>query len=136
MEIKNEETLRQRELYNKYLNLKRTERKQKINNGLAVCVLGIIATCIDPYHYWWGAIVFGAIRLFQGLSEDIEQDAIKKEPSEIVENNIELAIQKENTEKQRNEDKKFNKLQSNIVKIVLGGILLLVLFRLYQQLLK
>ena len=96
--MENEETTRQRELYNMHLSLKRTERKQNIRTGLAFCVLGIIATCIDPYRYWWGAIVFGAIRLFQGLGEDIEEDVIKKEPSEIVKNNIELAIEKQKNE--------------------------------------
>jgi hypothetical protein len=39
-------------------------------SGLVICVLGIVFTFfVKTGFIWWGAIVFGAIRFFHGLSQ-------------------------------------------------------------------
>ncbi|HRH48839.1 MAG TPA: hypothetical protein PLP23_08805 [Panacibacter sp.] len=146
METEKEEIQTQRELYNNFIKQKKKERDQKIWSGLALCIFGIFFTIINPYVYWWGAIVFGAIRFFKGIGEDIGEEITEEEITEHINKEIantqvektagEIAIEKQEIEHTNIEDEKFNKLQSNIVKVVVGAIILFVLFRLSQQLLK
>ena len=58
-------------------NERRVAGRRHMIVGAIICVLGIVVTAMTysgaghggSYVIWWGAIVFGAIRIFRGLSQ-------------------------------------------------------------------
>ena len=59
-------------LQQQILRHKKGDRLRTIIGGLSVCTFGILLTIFQTGYIWWGAIIFGGIMFFRGLSMDVE----------------------------------------------------------------